>query len=120
MAMKLDEACKHEIQHVTTTAQGLSSYVPLQAADTFVQDLEKAKLYNLHEQVLDFLNPDKNTHPLLLLQGNSGAGKSLYGRYLEAYLWQDYQTGHAIPLFVSMPRVYKDSNFIHIIQQALH
>ena len=107
----IDTATK-EIEQDTTTVQGLSLYVPLEAADDPVQDVAKeAKtLYNLNERVVRFLTTPEEGR-LLLLQGNSGAGKSLYGRFLEGFLWNGRQPTDPIPLFISLPRTYDSPNY---------
>jgi len=103
--------------------QGLSLYVPLKACDHLIRDfdIQKNDLYNLHDHILKFLHLDnqppqekekekkKFLNELLLLQGNSGSGKSLYGRYLEADLWKKYQENrhsNSIPVFISLPRTF--------------
>ncbi|KAF9537249.1 hypothetical protein EC957_008594, partial [Mortierella hygrophila] len=61
--------------------------------------------------------PDDNVFPLLdkveeflagnsqviLILGDSGAGKSTFNQHLEYQLWQRYNTGDRIPLFVNLP-----------------
>ncbi|MEM7589856.1 MAG: NACHT domain-containing protein, partial [Myxococcota bacterium] len=68
-------------------------------------------LYDLHKHVLQFL--DDPQQQVLLLQGNAGSGKSLYGRHLEHAVWQTYhgkertllQTKR-VPIFISLPKAY--------------
>ncbi|MEM7495407.1 MAG: hypothetical protein AAF471_04560, partial [Myxococcota bacterium] len=93
-------------------------------ADTDAGASDGSKLYDLHEHVLHFL--ENRTNRLLLLQGNAGSGKSLYGRYLERVVWDDYHgikdvyKGKHIPVFISLPKAYNpqqpDKN---IIESAL-
>ena len=107
---QLDQIRQKEIQQDPTIAQGLSLYVPLQAADDPIQDIQdpKTELYPLQEKINTFLS---HSAPLLLLQGNAGAGKSLYGRWLEAALWEGREPNHPIPLFISLPRTYNQGNY---------
>ncbi|KAG0306580.1 hypothetical protein BGZ97_000697, partial [Linnemannia gamsii] len=57
-------------------------------------------LFPLMERVLDFLEGDGQ---VMLILGDSGAGKSTFNRNLEYQLWQDYKSGGAIPLFINLP-----------------
>ena len=119
----LDKTRRREIETDVTVVQGLSLYVPLQGAKRPVRNLEKAAkdgaLFPLHEHVLEFLHA-KDTGSLLFLQGNSGSGKSLYGRYLEGQLWESFlqDSSRPIPLFISLPRVYK-GGVTNIIEKTL-
>ena len=81
-----------------TVAQGLSLYVPLDATDP--DKIEKGTGKALEEEVNEFLALDKAK--VFLLQGNSGAGKSLFGRYIEQQMWETYSPGKRIPLFISL------------------
>ncbi|KAG0075679.1 hypothetical protein BGZ90_009613, partial [Linnemannia elongata] len=40
---------------------------------------------------------------VMLILGDSGAGKSTFNRHLEYQLWTYYETGGCIPLFVNLP-----------------
>ncbi|KAG0194980.1 hypothetical protein BGX33_004637, partial [Mortierella sp. NVP41] len=51
-------------------------------------------LFPLMDKVQDFLAGDAQ---VMLILGDSGAGKSTFNRYLEYQLWQDYKTGGRIP-----------------------
>ncbi|KAF9539195.1 WD_REPEATS_REGION domain-containing protein [Mortierella hygrophila] len=57
-------------------------------------------LFPLMDKVRDFLA--SNTQVMLVL-GDSGAGKSTFDRHLEHELWQEYKTGGRIPLFINLP-----------------
>jgi hypothetical protein len=60
------------------------------------------------DRVDDFLAGDGQ---VMLVLGDSGAGKSTFGRHLEHQLWQEYQPGSRIPLFISLSvldRPHKD------------
>ncbi|KAG0293763.1 hypothetical protein BGZ96_002346 [Linnemannia gamsii] len=57
-------------------------------------------LFSLMEKVKDFLGGDSQ---VILILGDSGAGKSTFNRYLEHELWQDYKAGDRIPLFINLP-----------------
>ncbi len=59
-------------------------------------------LFDLTEKVNDFLRIDQK---VLLLLGDSGAGKSTFNRVLEANLWKSYEKGGRIPLFISLPAI---------------
>ncbi|KAF8926929.1 WD_REPEATS_REGION domain-containing protein, partial [Haplosporangium gracile] len=57
-------------------------------------------LFSLMGKVQDFLAGDGQ---VMLVLGDSGAGKSTFNRHLEHLLWQDYKPGKAIPLFINLP-----------------
>ncbi len=59
---------------------------------------------------------DDNKKVLLLL-GSAGVGKSTFNRYLERSLWEKYQKGDAIPLFISLPSLTNPEN--ELLQEYL-
>ncbi|KAF9278120.1 hypothetical protein BGZ68_008766 [Mortierella alpina] len=67
----------------------------LQAADD--------TLVPLHEQVTDFLESEHGQ--VMLILGDSGAGKSTFNLHLEHELWQNYKAGGPIPLFIDLKSV---------------
>ncbi|KAG0281055.1 hypothetical protein BGZ96_001312, partial [Linnemannia gamsii] len=56
-------------------------------------------LFPLMERVKDFLAGDGQ---VMLILGDSGAGKSTFNRQLEHELWQEYKPGDRIPLFINL------------------
>ena len=81
-----------------TVAQGLSLYIPLDGREP--DQADTSKRLSLEEEVQSFLvSPEAQ---VFLLQGNSGAGKSLFGRYIEQKMWENYSPGKCIPLFISL------------------
>ncbi|OAQ29905.1 hypothetical protein K457DRAFT_474346 [Linnemannia elongata AG-77] len=54
----------------------------------------------LMDKVGNFL---EGTGLVMLILGDSGAGKSTFNRRLEHRLWQEYQPGGRIPLFINLP-----------------
>ncbi len=61
-------------------------------------------LFELTPKVNEFLSSDKK---VLLLLGDSGAGKSTFNRRLETDLWTNYKKGERIPLFINLPAIDK-------------
>ncbi|KAG0283462.1 WD_REPEATS_REGION domain-containing protein, partial [Linnemannia gamsii] len=57
-------------------------------------------LFPLMDKVKEFLAGDSQ---VMLILGDSGAGKSTFNRQLEHELWQDYKPGDRIPLFINLP-----------------
>ncbi|KAG0291103.1 hypothetical protein BGZ98_003142, partial [Dissophora globulifera] len=75
----------------------------------YIRPLSKAslhasedKLIPLHTRVYDFLG--SKTEVMLIL-GDSGAGKSTFNRRLEYDLWDKYEPGSPIPLFVDLKTI---------------
>ncbi|MCX8565524.1 MAG: WD40 repeat [Glomeribacter sp. 1016415] len=90
----------------------------------YVEPLGKATLhdtatFDLTEKVNEFLrNPKKK---ILLLLGDSGAGKSTFNRALEASLWHSYLNDpkqKRIPLFIALPEI--DNPTHELVEKHLH
>ena len=75
-------------------------YVPPQAKANLHDDIR----FPLMEKVEEFLESDQK---VLLLLGDSGAGKSTFNRALEYHLWQEYKKGGTIPLHINLPSIEK-------------
>ncbi|KAG0302867.1 WD_REPEATS_REGION domain-containing protein, partial [Linnemannia gamsii] len=54
----------------------------------------------LMEKVREFL---AGSSQVMLILGDSGAGKSTYNRHLEHKLWEEYKPGDRIPLYINLP-----------------
>ncbi len=63
----------------------------------------ESKTFELLPQVQAFLNDKK----VILLTGDSGAGKTTFNRRLEKHLWEHKKEDDAIPLFISLPSIEK-------------
>ena len=70
--------------------------------------------FDLDEKVNKFLSGDKK---VLLLLGDSGAGKSLYTQGLAHRLWQSYEAQNPIPLWCSLPSLKNPEN--NLVQNYL-
>ncbi|KAF9899119.1 hypothetical protein EC991_009579, partial [Linnemannia zychae] len=57
-------------------------------------------LFPLMDKVKDFLDGDSL---VMLILGDSGAGKSTFNRYLENELWKNYKIDGRFPLFINLP-----------------
>ncbi len=73
----------------------------------------EADAFALLPQVKAFLN-DKH---MILLTGDSGAGKTTFNRVLEKQLWEHKKEPNAIPLFISLPSIDKPEH--DLIAKAL-
>ncbi len=81
----------------TSLKEDMDTYIPVNAT----QSGKKDELFDLYKRVREFLNTDER---VVLIHGNAGSGKSLFGRYLQHSLWNEYQHRTAwIPIFVSLP-----------------
>ncbi len=63
--------------------------------------------FGLDEEIQKFLSNDKK---VLLLLGDSGAGKSLYTQGLAINLWKAYRDETPIPLWISLPSLKNPTN----------
>ncbi|ETO13217.1 G-protein beta WD-40 repeats containing protein [Reticulomyxa filosa] len=131
-ALLLQESRKQEVEEDITISQALETYVPLQAnsyAHIDGSDNEKEKTYDCHQQVIDFLQTKKEEDEkkreqpqkkVIIIQGKSGSGKSLFCRYLEATLWSMHNADskNPIPVYISFPKVYNRQTQKNIILQA--
>ncbi|KAF9118342.1 hypothetical protein BGW39_001260 [Mortierella sp. 14UC] len=59
-------------------------------------------LFSLMEKVEEFLASDRQ---VMLILGDSGAGKSTFNKHLETKLLRIYNSGGRIPLFVNLPAI---------------
>lgn len=73
----------------------LATYIP--PCGSLSSSFEGA--FPLEEEVLRFLNGKEK---VLLLLGGSGAGKSIFGKYLTYTLWKQRRAPDLIPLFISL------------------
>lgn len=70
---------------------------PMAKANLQASDME---VFPLMEKVQEFLTGDCQ---VMLILGDSGAGKSTFNRHLERQLWTGYKRGGPIPLFINFP-----------------
>ncbi len=73
----------------------------------------ESKTFELLPQVQAFLKGKQ----VILLTGDSGAGKTTFNRRLEKHLWEHKKEGDAIPLFISLPSIDKPEH--DLIAKAL-
>ncbi|KAF8928988.1 hypothetical protein BGZ47_001328 [Haplosporangium gracile] len=59
-------------------------------------------IFSLMEKTQEFLASGRE---VMLVLGDSGAGKSTFNRHLEHHLWTDYKQGDPIPLFINLPAI---------------
>jgi energy-coupling factor transporter ATP-binding protein EcfA2 len=72
---------------------------PMAKASLQAQDDD---LFPLMEKGQEFLASERE---VMLILGDSGAGKSTFNRHLEYQLWTDYEQGGLIPLYVNLPLI---------------
>ncbi|MCX8566579.1 MAG: WD40 repeat [Glomeribacter sp. 1016415] len=73
----------------------------------------ESQTFELLPQVQTFLKDKK----VILLAGNSGAGKTTFNRLLEKHLWENKKADDAIPLFIALPSIDKPEH--DLIAKAL-
>ncbi|KAI1320807.1 hypothetical protein EDD11_009764 [Mortierella claussenii] len=103
-----------KLQHLRLEDRGQAVYIPPQAKAS--RQARDDDLFDLTEHVNEFLRSDQE---VLLLMGDSGAGKSTFNRELEWELWDEYTKRKGrIPVFVSLPTIEKPEQ--DVIGKQLH
>ncbi|ETO07394.1 G-protein beta WD-40 repeats containing protein [Reticulomyxa filosa] len=131
-ALILQEARIQEMEGDVTISQALDMYVSLQANSyPYVDDTdnEKDDSYDCHRHVIEFLGKEggeekyheQQKRKVMVIQGKSGSGKSLFCRYLEETLWNNYNSNlkQSIPVYISFAKIYNKNNEKDIILQTL-
>ncbi|KAG9063885.1 hypothetical protein KI688_003999 [Linnemannia hyalina] len=72
---------------------------PMAKASLQAQDNE---VFPLMDKLQEFLASDRQ---VMLILGDSGAGKSTFNRHLERHLWIDYKRGGPIPVFINLATI---------------
>jgi len=86
-----------------TKERGDAVYIPPQAKSSLKATDDAC--FSLMDKVQEFLGSEQK---VFLLLGDSGAGKSTFGRELEFDLWQSYKSKtDRIPLHISLPTIDK-------------
>lgn len=93
---KLNEV---RIQRLKDTENAL--YIPPQGKPN-LQSTEDDELFPMMKKAEDFL---KGPSEVLLLLGDSGAGKSTFNQQLERTLWTKYKKYGSIPLHINLPDI---------------
>ncbi|KAF9114783.1 WD_REPEATS_REGION domain-containing protein, partial [Mortierella sp. 14UC] len=89
---------QHQVQRLSQSHQAV--YIPpLAKASLNAKDED---LFSLIDKVQEFLESERQ---VMLVLGDSGAGKSTFNRHLEHRLWTDYKQGDPIPLFINLPGI---------------
>ncbi|KAF9287690.1 hypothetical protein BGZ68_001409 [Mortierella alpina] len=94
---------KEELKRLKTrrlAEESKSVYIPPQAKPGLLAS--DHALFPLMEHVVDFVDKDRR---VMLLLGESGAGKSTFNRRLECELWRKYENMDRIPLLINLPAI---------------
>ncbi|ETO36249.1 hypothetical protein RFI_00813, partial [Reticulomyxa filosa] len=121
----LQESRKQEMEDDIAISQALETYIPLQAnnyAHEDGKDDDKEKTCDCHQHVLTFLEEKEEDKAeeksekqeqqpsykkkVMIIQGKSGSGKSIFCRHLEESLWNNYinDSKRPIPVYISFPK----------------
>ncbi|KAF9081526.1 hypothetical protein BGX23_000766 [Mortierella sp. AD031] len=92
------EAALTKLRSRVLGEQDTGIYVPLLAKDN-LQARDDA-LLPLVQRVEEFINGDGQ---VMLLLGDSGAGKTTFNRHLENRLWRNYKMDDPIPFYINLP-----------------
>ncbi|KAG0300522.1 WD_REPEATS_REGION domain-containing protein [Linnemannia gamsii] len=74
-------------------------------------------LFPLMDRVQEFLDSDRQ---VMLILGDSGAGKSTFNRHLEHHLWTHYTNGDPIPLIINLPAIERPDQDMITKQLQMH
>ncbi|ETO21379.1 hypothetical protein RFI_15826 [Reticulomyxa filosa] len=129
-ALLLQESWKQEIEEDVNLLQALETYIPLQANDRAHvdgDDNEKNDSYDCYQHAIEFLErvderkSEQEQRKVIIIQGKSGSGKSIFCRHLEEILWNNYvsDSKQPIPVYISFSKIYHKRNEKDIILQAL-
>ena len=115
---ELKNSATIELEQDYLLFEGLSLYVPCYACnDEPNERTTEEEQYLLLDNARTLIA--STSKDLWLLRGNSGSGKSLFGRYLEKLLWEEYCDGALIPLFVPLARIGNLTEVRDLITRAL-
>ncbi|KAG0269267.1 hypothetical protein BGZ95_002140 [Linnemannia exigua] len=87
---------EYRILRIKESHQGI--YIP-PMAKAYLKARDDS-LFSLMDRVEEFLT---SNHEVMLILGDSGAGKSTFNRHLEHKLWTNYSIGGPIPLYINLP-----------------
>ncbi|KAF9293752.1 hypothetical protein BGZ88_004954 [Linnemannia elongata] len=74
-------------------------------------------IFLLMEKTQEFLASGRQ---VMLVLGDSGAGKSTFNRHLEHRLWTEYKPGDPIPLFINLPTIDRPDQDLVAKQLKFH
>ncbi len=92
----------------------LAIYIPVNGSYQRYAN-QDTSTFDLATKIQELFTDDNKK--VLLLLGSAGVGKSTFNRYLERSLWEKYQKGDAIPLFISLPSLTNPEN--ELLQEYL-
>ncbi|GJJ71201.1 hypothetical protein EMPS_03551 [Entomortierella parvispora] len=111
---------KYRMQEYNQFYEDDSVFVDPLAKPNLQASEDRDNVVPLRDRVDDFLDRSQNnktSSPVMLILGDSGSGKSRFNRKLEYDLWNSYEVGKPIPLFVdlkSIARLDKDLIKTHL------
>ncbi|KAG0204571.1 hypothetical protein BGX28_003542 [Mortierella sp. GBA30] len=106
---------QRRIKEFEAYRDGHPIYIPLQAKESLCPSNETS--FPLLERVDEFL---ASRQQVLLVLGDSGAGKSTFNRHLEHYLWLKYTKEDQIPLHINLPIIDGPEQDLITKQLLLH
>ncbi|KAG0375129.1 hypothetical protein BGX24_009505 [Mortierella sp. AD032] len=104
---------EYRILRIEESHQGI--YIPPMAkANLKARD---DSLFSLIDKVEEFLTSKRE---VMLILGDSGAGKSTFNRHLEHQLWTNYTIGGPIPLYINLPVIHDPEEDMISKQLQMH
>ncbi|KAG0285574.1 hypothetical protein BGZ96_010193 [Linnemannia gamsii] len=110
-----DDPTEHALKILKTRTLGdyeQAVYIPPLAKPSL--QAKDENLFPLMEKIEGFLASECQ---VMLILGDSGAGKTIFNRHLEHQLWQKYQPGGVIPLFINLPTLDRPDK--HLVAEQL-
>ncbi|ETO13712.1 peptidase C14, caspase catalytic subunit p20 [Reticulomyxa filosa] len=132
VALLLQKSREQEMKEDTEISQVLETYIPLQANKYAHVDSEENKendTFDCLQHIIEFLEEkeekkseqQEQQRSVMIIQGKSGSGKSVFCRHLEKTLWNNYNSDskQPIPVYISFAKSYNTKNEKDIILQTL-
>ena len=73
---------------------------------------------NMQDKVDQFL--EDKAHDFLIVNGSHGCGKTFFSRYLEWFLWNNFNKYHTIPLYMSLENILTIQDLTEGIPKMFH
>lgn len=115
--MKIKVPDFDSIKQIALKASVDELYIPLQGKSTTNIEEEPFDLADKIKQFFVFDETNPNDPRVILLMGDTGAGKSVFVQQLHQQLWKDYEVGN--PISLSIPLAELENPFEEAVEEVL-